>query len=291
MDLLKIVVVPPCNTYGDTLSTVALTYYLLNYYKHVILFIQSPVVEYYTTYYNGIKENITVCDHIDAVNYIKNGAHVCNLHTGDWTSGKHNYLFYNEVQDTDYYFCDTNPLYMRHIILDKHLTKPNIHLPLLSIEVNSIVYYKMVGLNNNVRMDFFNYTRNIDTEKSTTHMVLDKHDIRPLDKYNIINSHETDLTKKILGKIYNGYKCINICNLVKFPGHLLDLIEKAETCHLVEGCNTNFIYYCQYKGIMNKIKIDFHQWARNRSWPHYNLDESWKMYTNPVLDCWLFHMQ
>lgn len=33
----KIILIPPCYTYGDTLSIVSLAYFLLNYYENVLL--------------------------------------------------------------------------------------------------------------------------------------------------------------------------------------------------------------------------------------------------------------
>jgi hypothetical protein len=64
----------------------------------------------------------------------------------------------------------------------------------------------------------------------------------------------------------------------------------AEEIHLIEGFNTNFIYYMQYKNLL-KIqdkKVYLHIYARNRDWSQYNLDYSWKMMDNPKLSNWIY---
>ena len=204
--------------------------------------------------------------------------HICNTYTGDWKHNIANYLFYNHNKiNHKNYFCDTNPIYNSLNIEDKYLYYPNVSLPLSTIEINSIIYYKMVGLNNTVRMNFFNYYRDIEKENYTKTYILNKYSIKEGVKYNIINTigSQGDFIdiNRIKCKIQNNYPCIDINLLVDFPGWLFRLIEDAEELHLVEGFNVNFIYYCQYNNIINiKSPVYFHIWARNRNWIEYKLD-------------------
>jgi hypothetical protein len=98
-------------------------------------------------------------------------------------------------------------------------------------------------------------------------------------KYNIINSsNETDKNLHIK----NSYKCIDINNLVDFPGVLLSLIEDAETIYLIYSSNVHLIYHCQYKHIMKQNKIYFYVWVQNRVFsPYFMLDYAWKCMTIP----------
>jgi hypothetical protein len=220
---------------------------------------------------------------------------VCNTHTGSWTHDVNNYTLFTEINiDKAHYFCDTNPLYNFLEIPKDEACIPNVSLPLNSVEVNSIVYYKMVGLNNAVRMNYFNYTRDIKKEHEIQSEILERFKIPINGKYNIINTigsqNEYIDPDRLKKRISNDYTTIDINNLVNFPGWLFTLIENAEEIHLVEGCNVNFIYYCQYKNIINlkSKKVYFHVWARNRNWTQYKLDYSWKMMDSPRLDNWEF---
>jgi hypothetical protein len=89
--------------------------------------------------------------------------HICNTNTGSWDKPNYRYFDIKSI-DSNFYFNDVNPLF-NQLNIDKELIcNPNGHLPNNNIEINHLFYYKLVGLNNNVRMNFFNYSRNYEKE-------------------------------------------------------------------------------------------------------------------------------
>jgi hypothetical protein len=287
----QILLIPPCNTYGDILSIVALSFFLARYYDYVYMYTtpHRDIYEYYTEYYRyNTRIHIIGKSHVHEL--IGCGAHVCNTYTGTWKGSSEDYLFYNLCQNKAVYFCDRNPIYNNWKIPHQFLCKPNVTLPLSGTEVNSIVYYKMIGLNNSVRMDFFSYMRNYEQEQSVKSEILKRYNIQPGSKYNIINTAGVTTEDIVRHQIFqqNNYPCIDIHHLIKFPGHLCSLIEDAETIYLIEGCNSNFIYYLQYKNIIKRNRVYFLTHLRNRHWEQYKLDYAWKMMANPRLDNWIF---
>lgn len=296
---MKLVVIPPCGTYGDIMSIIALVYFFVNKYNKVYIFIENkPIIDYYNHYFSvktNINKKIKIISFKDINLIIKNkdNISICNTYTGTWKGIDKDYKFYDLIKNKGNYYSDRNPIYNAKIDINiEYICKPNLRLPLKEVEINSIVYYKMIGLNNNVRMNFFHYERDIQKENEIKKEIYTKYNLKNGDKYNIINTigsqGETIDENRINNKINNKYPSIDINYLVDFPGWLLLLIEEAESIHLVEGCNTNFIYYCQYKNIMKRKEVYFHIWARNRSWKSYKLDNSWKMMANPKLEEWNF---
>ena len=192
--------------------------------------------------------------------------------------------------DEKFYFNDLNPLYKYLNLHTKYICYPNCHLPNRNIEINHLFYYKLVGLNNNVRMDFFNYTRDLSKELTYKNNILKQFNINKDEKYNIVYTAGKNIDINIFNKYtQNNLKNIDINNLVDFPGFLLKLIEDAETINLIEGSSVNLIYHCQYKNIIHISKpINLHIWLNNRSWTQYNMCEGWKMMTTPKLENWNF---
>jgi hypothetical protein len=294
----SIIVVPPCDTFGDSFSIIGLLYFLLQYYNKVYFYIFTENLHLYydgyfskSEYYN---QRIFLLVHIESLvcGSACSNIHVCDVHTNAWTQPSTLLAGYKNI-DKIYYFNDMNPLYNHLMIDEKYICMPNTHLPPVEMEINHLVYYKLVGLNNSVRMDFFDYTRDKEKEKLVTEEVFKRYGIASGEKYNIINTAgDTSDINFFLSCIKNNYKCIDIHNLVTFPGWTLSLIENAESIHLVEGSNVNFIYHCQYKGIVNITKpVYFHVWARNREfYPQYKMYNGWTMMTRPKLDNWVFLM-
>lgn len=180
--------------------------------------------------------------------------HICSTRTAIWQHHNDNFILRDHPNiNKSHYFCYENPLYNYHKINDNYISNPNIKLPIINTEINSIVYYKFIGLNNNVRMNYFNYSRDYEKEIEIKKNILNQYGLKEGEKYNIINtivdSSNGDYINidRITNLINNNYICINISMLVKFSGWLFLLIEGAEELHLVEGLNTNFIYYSQYK--------------------------------------------
>jgi hypothetical protein len=294
----KIIIIPPCMTYGDTQSIIGMTYFLLKFYDKVCIYIETTtnnnVSNYYLHFFKKCSyfnkrifilnnEIFTILDNCEYGEY-----HICNTLTGDWKTP--NFLFFDKKKiDKNYYFNDMKPLYNVLPIEDEYLYKPNSHLPNTNQEINHLFYYKLVGLNNKVRMNYFNYERDHSLEILYKNELLKKYNINEGEKYNIINScgktYDTDILAKYAG---NNYPYIDIHNSCVFPGYLLLLIEGAASIHLVEGSNSNFIYHCQYKEIINiQVKIYLHIWLNDRIMPEYNLTNFWKMMTTPLLDNWI----
>ena len=298
----KIIIIPPCLTYGDTTSIFSLLFFLLEYYNHVYLYLgengencrPKKLLEYWTNlisnhhFYNKRLFVIEKKNTIYLLNKSKYGEyHICNLRTNGWGPIPSDLFKNHKSIDPKFYYNFMNPFYNNIDIPVKYLCKPNIQLPLKKNDVNHIVYYKLIGLNNNVRMDFFNYERNPDFENITKNNILKSYNIGKNEKYNVTIS--LGQIKKIKKYVKNSYTTIDINNQANCPGYLLKLIEDAEEIHLVETCATNFIYHCQYKKIMNpNKKIVFHKKLRYRKWDNLNLDYSWKMFIYPMLNNWTF---
>lgn len=295
----NIIIIPPCFTYGDCLSIIGILYFLLEFYEKVYLY--AGKFYYHNCdvsifdYCNNLLENnkffnkriFVTPDPECLINESQFGEyHICNTYTGDWS--KTNYLFYeNKNIDKEYYFNDLNPLYNKLNISKNFIFFPNLHLPNKYIEQNHLFYYKLLGLNNKVRMDYFHYERDLENEKNVKKNILKKFSINENQKYNIIN----DPINTAYDFITNQYPIINIHFLSKKIGDLIFLLEGAETIHFIENSNVSFFYHCQYKNIFKYEKtIYFHIWLRNRNWiiENMNLDYAWKIMNNPRLENWRF---
>jgi hypothetical protein len=296
MKYKNIILIPPNLAYGDCLSVIGMLYFLLDYYETVFFYLGSDqtLINYYNCYFEGdpkFNKNIFLISDVDTM--VNNGLfddyHICNTMTGDWSGP--NFIFYdlNNI-NKEHYYNDLNPLYNK-LEIDHSLTLvPNKHLPSTNVEINHQFYFELVGLNNNVRMNSFDYVRNKTKEILIKKEILSRFGIGVNENYNIIND-PVGVADSILQRIPNNFKTINVNYLSSCPGNLLTLLEDASTIHFVEGCNVNFFYHCQYKEIFSpKKRINFHIWARNRHWlyPNMNLDYAWKMMDRPKLDGWDF---
>lgn len=297
----KIIIIPPCFTYGDILSIISMLYFLKKYYDKVYLYIfyegtNHKICNYYYYFFENCElfnKSIYIIEN-DKIYQILNNCefgeyHICNTHTACWS--KPNFMFADiKSVDRKYYFNDINPLYNFLNLHTKYICYPNCHLPNRNIEINHLFYYKLVGLNNNVRMDFFDYKRNLSKELIYKKDILKKFNINEDEKYNIIYTAGKNINPTIFNKYtQNDFKYIDINYLVDFPGWLLNLIEDAETINLVEGSTANFIYHCQHKNIIQPKKpVNLHVWLNNRSWPQFNMCEGWRMMTTPILENWNF---
>jgi hypothetical protein len=277
-----------------------MVYFLAEYYDNVYLYIDYGNNYQICEYYKFFFEN---CEKFNKTIYIINNKniyeilnncqvgeyHICNTHTDCWS--KPNFMFYDIITiDKNFYFNDLNPLY-NYLNCDiKYICNPNAHLPNKNLEINHLFYYKLVGLNNNVRMNFFYYARDLSKETAYKKDILTKLNINEDEKYNIVYTASKQVDFNIFNKYtQNNFKYIDINYLVEFPGWTLKLIEDAETINLIEGSTASFIYHCQYKNIIELSKpVNLHVWLNNREWPQYNMCEGWKMMTTPQLENWNF---
>ena len=293
----NVILIPPYHSFGDVLSAIGILYYLLEFYENVYFYINVEhndfnVVNYYNCFFKfdplfNKKIFITVNpkELIDASDY--GCFDVVNTLTGDWQSTRND--FYDTAKiDKRFYFNDLNPLYNSLSIPLEHQTNPNTHLPNQNLEINHLFYYKLIGLNNNVRMDYFNYFRNLENEEEYSKILLNSYGLTIGNKYNIINNPigSGEIVRKM---VTNDYPIINISNQAPCIGYLTSLVENAESVHFIEGNNVNFFYHAQYKGIFKYEKqINFYVYLRNRNWDNYNLDYAWKMVDEPRLSNWNF---
>lgn len=296
------------------MSNLSIIYFLLNYYDKVYIYIGKYKVTHWTPKLdNYLKAFFSACNFynkrifiINTYNLLNNSNyddfHVCN--TTSCLKESVNFLkeFINVKINPKHYFNHLNQLYNILDIPEKYKSNDKIILPNKKLKINHIFTYELIGLNNNVRMNYFNFQRNISKEIKIKKEILKKFNIKENEKYNITNnSNDSKLViehnpsvfaKPINLKDYikNDYKCIEISYLSDFPGYLLKLIEDAEEIHLIEGSNVNFLYHCQFKDIMKKKPIFFHVWCRNRHWPYEGclFDYAWKMMANPKLENWKF---
>lgn len=284
----NIILIPPCNSYGDIFSVIGLNYFLLEYYEKVYLYITGEdLLTYYNAYFDNeslFKQRIFLTNKPeDLINNGEFGDYdICNTLTKGWDMAQFDFYDLSNI-DNDYYFNDLNPLYNKLKIDDKYLCNPNKHLPNEILSVNHKFYYELVGLNNKVRMDFFNYCRDYEKELELKNKILRERNITG--EYIIINNP--------LNYDVSGFKLpvINISYLATCVGQLSLLVEGAKEIHFIENNNVNFFYHSQYKGIFNYNKqIYFHVCLRNRNWmvPNMMMDWAWKMMDEPRLNNWNF---
>ena len=293
----KVILFPPNMAFGDAFSVIGLAYYLLGHYETVYFYIgPSDVTNYITYHFKNdplFNNRIVIIGNPETI--INEGEygeyHICNTLTGDWSAANRILIDLPNI-DKEYYFNDENPIYNKLDIPEKYMCSPNKHLPSTTIQTNHIFYYELVGLNNNVRMDYFNYVRNLEDEEALKQSILDKHNI--IDgNYNIINNPQNH-SEALAPFITNGYTTIDIDYLANNPCQLITLLEGAKSIHFVEGSNVNFFYHAQYKDIFKYDgEITFHVWCRNRNWPieRLNLDYAWKMMDTPRLSNWNFKFE
>lgn len=304
MKYKKVILIPPYILCGDCFSVLSLVYYLLEYYEQVYLYIgQVPsevskstidsvtkYIEHFFLHDPLFNNKIQIIDSDKYYDLVNSGGygdyHVCNTLTNYWSEPSG---FLKELGNInkEFYFNDENPITNKLNIPKEHICSPNKHLPIQELSINHIIYYELIGLNNKVRMDYFNYIRNIEYELEVKKNILNSYNI--LDgNYNIVN----DPNKKsdnLIPYIKNSYPSINIDYLSDNPCHLITLLEGAKSINFIEGSNVNFFYHAQYKGIFKYSgDINFHIWLRNRDWSSINLDYAWKMMSMPKLDNWKF---
>jgi len=295
----NVILIPPHYTYGDTFSVIGLYYFLLKYYKRVYLYLfegynggnRQYLIDYFTVYFENeplFNKRLFFAHNPEVM--INNGEFgeydIVNTLTAGWDKSQFNFYDLKNI-NKEYYFNDLNPIYNKLNIDEKYLCKPNKHLPNTILTTNHEFYYELIGLNNNVRMDFFHYSRNYEKELQIKNNILSDRNIRG--EYIIIND---PLNLNIPNSYFNSdLPMINISYISTCVGQLSLLVEDSKEINFIEGNNVNFFYHSQYKGIFNyNKKINFHVNLRNRDWavPNMMLDSAWKMMDKPRLNNWNF---
>lgn len=291
----NIILITPFSSYGDTFSVIGLFYFLSNYYEKVYLYLfNNPSLHtYYLCYFSNeplFNKKFFICENPEDL--IKNGNFgeydICDTFTPGWVESQQFYEIENI--DKDFYFSHKNPIYNKLELKNEFIFKPNKHVPNTELSVNHRFYYESIGLSNVVRMDFFDYKRNLTRELEIKENILKEKGI--IGEYNIINDPGHCRGGIVWENIIkNELPIINISYLSTCVGELMSLVESAKEIHFIESNNVNFFYHSQYKKIFNYEKnIFFHIHLRNRHWKIENmmLDDAWKMMDDPKLENWDF---
>lgn len=285
-----------------------MVYFLLKYYENVYFNINGiDFINYYNCYfYNDplFNKRIFIKSDVECLEILNLDSLIdmCSTQVNDrkhllYIDGK------NIHPNIRYYFNRENPLYKHLNINPEYIFYhkspfPNqpINIDYIRFDINHEFYYNLVGLNNNVRLNYFDYKRNIENEIEFKNEILSKNGLKPKSKYNIINdpilSHKYKTNNTIKEYIKNSYPVINISDITNCIGQATSLIESAESLHLIENNNVNFIYHMQYKNLLKyKKNIYFHIWLRDRNWlwaKDFKFDSAWKMMSDPKLSNWNF---
>lgn len=280
------ILIPSYIIVGDASSFVSMVFFLTNYYEKVYFFVGS-LNDYFDKYFNQhklYKKNIFLLSEItiNQINSTFSNYHIVDL--SKW--GNKEKLFYEDCSiDKKYYFNTYNKFYNVHQISSENYFEGEVKTFYLHID-----NYNFIGLSNNVRLNYYDYTRHLEQENEFYVDILTKFKIQN-ENYNIINISETAgsfdpvFWKKF---IKNDYPIINISMLAPFPGYLLKLIEKAKSIHLVDTNNVQFIYLNQFKkNIEIRCNVIFHVWKLNRVFPGYQ--PVFENVLQPRLQNWIFY--
>jgi len=283
-----VILIPSWITIGDASCFVSMVFFLTHYYEKVY-FVVGYLNDYFDKYFYKhklYKKNIFLVSEItnDQINTLFSNYHIVDL--SKWSNEIHK-LYYNDCTiDKKFYFNQHNRFYNVH-----QIARENIYIGEVKPLYLHIDNYNYIGLTNNVRLEYYEYTREIEQENKFYIHLLAKYKIKN-QKYNVINISEAnepfnpDFWKKYTK---NDYPIINISMLAPFPGYLLKLIERANSVHLVDTNNVQFIYLNQYKkNIEIKCNVYFHVWKLNRIWPGYQ--PVYENVTQPKLKNWIFYL-
>jgi hypothetical protein len=140
---------------------------------------------------------------------------------------------------------------------------------------NSDHFYILIGINPKIRIERFDYVRDLKEEENIYQQTINK---IKTEKYNlIVNLPNKKINMKYVDK---NNPIINLHMLVPIPLHLLLTIEKANEVHLVENSLAVMVYNMQISKLMKPIKINYHKYVRQRC---KRLDA---MFLEPKLSNW-----
>jgi hypothetical protein len=281
------------NAIGDFITNNGFIHYLVQYYDKVIIttpfvpFVSKNTHEYINCLFSDIKQQkletkefSNIEKYIIHIKKIDNNVKIDifknilgnNLQTLKFKCNK---LLYN-------YYLKTNK--KKWTIESKYIFNEAD----TSIKDNGTMHYINQGLNKFVRLDYFNFNRNLDEENKIYNEIIQTNNIEA-NKYNIIcEGQQCDKVLATIDRKYitNDYQNINIHNLVNNPLYLIKLFENANQIHLIENSHCLMVYYLQYKQLMHNNNIHYHTYARKR--PEAQKD-FYNMVLNPQLDNWIIY--
>lgn len=119
---------------------------------------------------------------------------------------------------------------------------------------NPACFYQYLGLSDDIRTQYFYFSRNIDEENSLfskLNLIKEEYDV-------ICQPPNMAINEKYL----TNNNIINIHNLSPKFTDTLKIIENAREIHLVDTSPSLFIYHLQYKNLLDLKEINFHSYAR-----------------------------
>lgn len=282
--------------FGDTISCFSMVIFLLKYYNKIYIPFNKKIFKktngFLRSLYFGYEDRIEFVYYkykTGCVDFIKENKdiHICDSR---WYSSidydKKMRRLYSEMSDISkkYIFSSytNNPIYNIFNIEDKYRYKELIYknsndMIDTDLEISPINFYHNLGLNKEVETGFFNFIRDLKSEKEVCDEVIKKYNLTDGEKFNIICDTYKNINKNY---ILNSYTNIDIHNLVEFPAHLIPLMLNAEEIHLVEGGNSSLVYYLMCSKVLDyKNKVYLHSYCRNDN--RYT-----KYFRNPKLENW-----
>jgi len=269
------------NAYGDFLSYNGMIRFLLNYFDKIYIKADNNFLDYLNDLYNDILDRVIFVSIDDVINIASNKkTPVLNLIqyvdfdengvTSIVNADKFQNISLKSIVPSELYFNGDNKI-SGFLNLGPEYTNSN-----LDYIDNASNFYTNVGLNPEIRYNYFYYNRLINDEDNLYKELLVKNNISVEEDYIVIC--DTD-TNKIRDE-YKNIKYVNINFCTNHPLRLITLLENAKEIHLIDNSNVLFLYYLQMSGLKKFNNVTIHIYSRNRFEYYY------KMFMNPKIESW-----
>lgn len=269
------------NAYGDFLSYNGMIRFLLNYFDKIYIKADNNFLDYLNDLYNDVLDRVIFVSIDDVINIASNKkTPVLNLIqyvdfdengvTSIVNADKFQNISLKIIVPSELYFNGDNKI-SGLLNLGPEYTNSN-----LDYIDNASNFYTNVGLNPEIRYNYFYYNRLINDEDNLYKELLVKNNISVEEDYIVIC--DTD-TNKIRDE-YKNIKYVNINFCTNHPLRLITLLENAKEIHLIDNSNVLFLYYLQMSGLKKFNNVTIHIYSRNRFEYYY------KMFMNPKIESW-----
>jgi hypothetical protein len=269
------------NAYGDFLSYNGMIRFLLNYFDKIYIKADNIFLDYLNDLYNDILDRLEFVSIDNFINIVNNKSiPVLNLIqyvdfdengvTSKVNADKFQNISLKSIVPSELYFNGDNKI-SGLLNLGPEYTNSN-----LDYIDNASNFYTNVGLNPEIRYNYFYYNRLINDEDNLYKELLVKNNISVEEDYIVIC--DTD-TNKIRDE-YKNIKYVNINFCTNHPLWLITLLENAKEIHLIDNSNVLFLYYLQMAGLTKFNNVTIHIYSRNRFEYYY------KMFMNPKIESW-----
>jgi hypothetical protein len=269
------------NAYGDFLSYNGMIRFLLNYFDKIYIKADNNFLDYLNDLYNDVLDRVIFVSIDDVINIASNKkTPVLNLIqyvdfdengvTSKVNADEFQNISLKSIVPSELYFNGDNKI-SGLLNLGPEYTNSN-----LDYIDNASNFYTHVGLNPEIRYNYFYYNRLINDEDNLYKELLVKNNISVEEDYIVIC--DTD-TNKIRDE-YKNIKYVNIDFCTNRPLQLITLLENAKEIHLIDNSNVLFLYYLQMAGLTKFDNVTIHIYSRNRFEYYY------KMFMNPKIESW-----